>query len=232
MGSWQEMQKDKSVFAPVLRKLGQPALIARAALGAVAIAGLGYGAMPIAPAHAQFYSEGYEFLKAVRDRDGDAVTEMLNQPGTTVINARDITTGETGLHIVTARRDVLWVRFLLQRGADPNIRDKKGLTPLQIAATLGEVDAVEELIKGGANVDVADSQGETPLIAAVHQRNVPLVRRLLAQGADPDRNDNSGRSARDYMELQRGNSLMRAEFEAADEAREGEGTKQQYGPSF
>lgn len=226
------MRKDKRLFAPVLRKLGNPLLIARVALGSLATAGIGYGAMPSAPASAQFYSEGYEFLKAVRDRDGDAVTEMLNQPGTTVINARDITTGETGLHIAAARRDVLWVKFLLQKGADPNIRDKNGLTPLQIATTLGEVDAVEELIKGGAQVDVADSQGETPLIAAVHQRNVPMVRRLLAQGANPDRNDNSGRSARDYMELQRGNSLMRAEFEAADEARDDAGTKQQYGPSF
>ncbi|WP_291133057.1 ankyrin repeat domain-containing protein [Erythrobacter sp.] len=224
------------MFAPVLRKLGSPARIARAALGSLVVvgvaAGLGHGAAFAPPVQAQFYSEGYKFLKAVRDRDGDVVTEMLNEPGTTVINARDITTGETGLHIAAARRDVLWVRFLLQRGADPNIRDNKGLTPLQIATTLGEVEAVEELISKGAQVDVADSQGETPLIAAVHQRNVPLVRRLLAQGADPDRNDNSGRSARDYMELQRGNSLMRAEFEAADKAREGEGTKQQYGPSF
>jgi len=226
------MRKDKSVFAPVLRKLGNPALIARVALGSLVIAGGGQAVVIAPPASAQFYSEGYEFLKAVRDRDGDVVTEMLNEPGTTVINARDITTGETGLHIAAARRDVLWIKFLLQKGADPNIRDNKGLTPLQIAATLGEVDAVEELVKRGAQVDVADSQGETPLIAAVHQRNVPLVRRLLSQGADPDRNDNSGRSARDYMELQRGNSLMRAEFDAADEAREEEGTNEQYGPSF
>jgi len=226
------MRKDKSVFAPFLRKLGNPALIARVVLGSFVIAGLVQGVALAPPAAAQFYSEGYEFLKAVRDRDGDAVTEMLNEPGTTVINARDITTGETGLHIAASRRDALWVRFLLQKGADPNIRDNKGLTPLQIAATLGEVEAVEELIKRGAQVDVADSQGETPLIAAVHQRNVPMVRRLLAQGASPDRNDNSGRSARDYMELQRGNSLMRAEFEAADDARGDEGTNEQYGPSF
>ncbi|KPP92943.1 MAG: Ankyrin repeat protein [Erythrobacteraceae bacterium HL-111] len=230
------------MFAPVLCKLGSPARIARAAAAPVAVAvalaiagaglGFGPGGMLAPPAHAQLYSEGYKFLKAVRDRDGDAVTEMLNEPGTTIINARDITTGQTGLHIAAARRDILWIKFLLQKGAEPNIRDNKGLTPLQIAATLGEVEAVEELVKRGALVDVSDSQGETPLIAAVHQRNVTLVRELLAQGADPDRNDNSGRSARDYMELQRGNSLMRAEFEAADEAREGEGTKQQYGPSF
>jgi hypothetical protein len=58
------------------------------------------------------------------------------------------------------------------------------------------------------------------------------VRTLLAEGANPDRNDNSGRSARDYMELQRGNSLMRQAFEEADAERGDEGTKELYGPSF
>ena len=130
------------------------------------------------------------------------------------------------------RRDVLWVRFLLQRDADPNIRNSQGVTPLQIATRLGFVEGVEELIKGGAEISVADSQGETPLISAVHQRNVALVRRLLAQGADPDRNDNSGRSARDYMELMNQNTLLRLEFEKADAEREEKGTTKQYGPSF
>ena len=56
-------------------------------------------------AAAQFYSEGYEFLEAVRERNGTEATDMLNEPGTTVINSRDIGSGETGLHIVVARRD-------------------------------------------------------------------------------------------------------------------------------
>ncbi|MEO0590239.1 MAG: ankyrin repeat domain-containing protein [Pseudomonadota bacterium] len=185
-----------------------------------------------APAGAQIYSAGYEFLEAVDERDGDAVTEMLNEPGTQVVNSRNITSGETGLHIVTKRRDSLWVKFLLQRGADPNIKDRKGVYPIQIAAQLGDVDSLEELIKGGAQVDVADQQGETPLIAAVHKRDSALIARLLKEGADPDRNDNSGRSARDYADLMIGNDRILAEFAAADAEREEEGTTQQYGPSF
>ena len=202
----------------VLRKLGV----------AAGIASLGL-ALPLA---AQGFSNGYEFLKAVKDRDGDIATEMLNEPGTTVVNTRDITTGETGLHIVVQRRDALWVRFLLQRGADPNIRDKNGVTPLQVAANLGFIEGVEQLIKRGAQVDVTDRTGETPLMAAVHKRDVQIIRRLLAQGADPDLNDNSGRSARDYADLMNANTLIVAEFERADEEREAKGTKQQYGPSF
>lgn len=210
----------------VLRKLGLTRAIASAGLA------LGLAFAATAPVSAQLYSEGYQFLEAVKDRDGDTATEMLNQPGTQVINTRDITTGETGLHVVVARRDVTWVKFLLQRGANPNIRDRNGLTPIQLATRLGFIEGVEELIKKGAQVNVADSQGETPLIAAVHQRNVGLVRRLLAQGADPDRNDNSGRSARDYLELMTGNTLLKREFEVADAERGETGTQEQYGPSF
>ena len=133
---------------------------------------------------------------------------------------------------VTARRDALWVRFLLQRGANPNIRNKKGVTPLQLATSLGFIDGVEELLKKGAQVNISDTTGETPLIAAVHQRNIPLISRFLKEGADPDQNDNSGRSARDYVALMTSNEQILQEFEAADAEREKEGTTRQYGPSF
>ena len=203
----------------VVRKLGRIGMIA----SAIALT---------APAAAQFRSEGSNFLEAVKDRDGDKATDMLSKPGNQIVNSRDISSGDTGLHVVVARSDVLWVRFLLQRGADANIRNRRGVTPLQLATSLGFTDGVEALIKGGASVDIADQTGETPLIAAVHLRNVALVRLLLEKGADPDRNDNSGRSARDYMELQSGNSMLRQEFVNADAKRKDAGTKKDYGPSF
>ena len=216
----------QSVGSVVLRKLGARARIASALLASL------LAMVALQPVAAQLYSDGYKFLEAVKERDGDAATEMLNEPGTQVVNTRDITNGDSGLHIVVARRDVLWVRFLLQRGANPNIRNNEGLTPLQLATRLGFIEGAEELIQKGAEVNVADSQGETPLIAAVHQRNIEMVRRLLAQGADPDHNDNSGRSARNYMELMSGNSLLAREFAAADEQRQGQPQQRQYGPSF
>jgi ankyrin repeat protein len=219
------MRKDHTVTFDVLRKLGPLGRFASAILSVLALA-------LAAPLAAQFQSEGYKFLEAVKDREGNTATEMLDQPGSQLVNSRDVSTGETGLHIVVARSDALWVRFLLQRGADPNIRNKKGITPLQLATALGFDDGVEALIKGGANVNVSDQTGETPLITAVHARNPALVRVLLANGADPDRNDNSGRSARDYVELMNGNTLLKQEFANADAKRAGEGTKRNYGPSF
>lgn len=210
----------------VLRKLGSKLRIAM-----VLVASL-LAVSALQPALAQGQSEGYKFLKAVKDRDGDVATEMLSEPGTQIVNTRDITTGENGLHIVTLRRDTLWIRFLIGKGCNPNVRDNKGVTPLQIAVRLNYVEGVEELIKGGADVDIADSQGETPLMTAVHQRNVALVRQLLEDGADPDVNDNTGRSARDHMIRLSSNTLLLREFEEADKEREGKDKPKQYGPSF
>lgn len=159
------------------------------------------GAMLLAsPAQAQF-SDGYKFLEAVKKKDAGKVTELLNEPGSTIINARDLVSGAGALHIVTERRDLVWIRFLVAKGANPNSRDKKGVTPLVVASRLGFLEGVQELILAGARVDESNDAGETPLISAVHRRDISMMRVLLKAGADPDRNDNSGRSARDYAVL-------------------------------
>jgi ankyrin repeat protein len=183
-----------------------------------------------APAAAQMYSDGYKFLKAVKDKDGTVVNDLLDAPGSTIVNSRDITSGETGLHIATARRDLTWMQFLIGKGANTNIADKKGVTPLMLATQLGFVEGVQALAKAGARIDIANDAGETPLISAVHRRDVALMRVLLLAGASPDRTDNSGRSARDYAALDGPNSVLTSEIER--NAKGGSGNKPSYGPSL
>jgi ankyrin repeat protein len=197
----------------------------------IALVAAGTGLILATPAAAQFYSEGYEFLEAVKDREGTEATEMLNTPGSTVINSRDITSGETGLHIVVARRDIVWTRWLLQEGANPNIADNRGRTPLIAATEIGFIEGVEALLRRGAQVDVASSTGETPLISAVLTRNVELMEVLLAGGADPDRTDNTGRSARDYAQ-ERGVPARILSAIEASEADDSANTARSYGPVF
>lgn len=156
-------------------------------------------ATPIA-AQAQF-SEFYNFLKAVKDADGQKVTDMLQKPGSTVINSRDVTTGETALHLVIARRDDNWLQFLLAKGANPNLTDNRGNTPLFNAVQARFAAGVTTLLDNGAQVDKANGSGETPLIRAVQLRDLGLVRALVAKGANPDRKDSiAGMSARDYAQ--------------------------------
>ncbi|NTZ41520.1 ankyrin repeat domain-containing protein [Altererythrobacter sp. SALINAS58] len=194
-------------------------------------AAMGIAAMlAVQPVQAQM-SEGYEFLKAVKDRDGTVVMNALAEPGNTLVNTRDIATGQGVLHIVTARRDTQWIRFLAERGANPNLADKDGITPLVIASNIGFVEGAEALLDAGARVDVTNSAGETPLIAAVHRRDMAMLRLLLDKGADPDRADNSGRTARDYARLSSG-SIALAEIEKADAERASIGEPvQTYGPT-
>ncbi|MFM2302569.1 MAG: hypothetical protein RLZZ84_2305 [Pseudomonadota bacterium] len=181
------------------------------------------------PAQAQF-SDSYKFLDAVRKKEGDKVTNALNEPGTQIINTKDYTTGQTALHIVVARRDLVWIQFLVGKGANVNARDNRGVTPLVQAVEIGFVEGVDELIKSGARVDDANNTGETPLISAVHRRDLSLVRLLIKAGANADRPDNSGRSARDYATLDGKNSPVLGEIERA--TKETGAPKKTYGPSF
>ena len=187
------------------------------AMRKIVVAGALAGLVLAVPSQGQTYSPGYLFLEAVEKKDIDKANEMIDRPGSTLINSRELTTGRTGLHIAADRRDIVWLVYLLNRGANPNIADNRDVTPLMRASQLGFFEGVEALITKGADVDDANQTGETPLILAVHRRDTAMVRALLRAGADPDRTDNSGRSARDYAELLGRDSLVWAEIERADE---------------
>jgi ankyrin repeat protein len=166
----------------------------------VVLAAAGGALLVSSPAMAQF-SKSWKFLEAVRNKDGQEVSDDLGDPSTNLINTHDSTSGQTALHIVTARRDLTWMEFLIAKGAEVDARDIHGETPLVMATNLGFVEGVQLLVAHGAKVDEPSSTGETPLIAAVHRHDLALMRVLLAGGANADRTDNSGRSARDYAML-------------------------------
>jgi uncharacterized protein len=172
------------------------------------------------PAMAQF-SDSYNFLKAVKDRDGAEAEKFLNEPGTVIINTKDDSSGETALHIVTARRDTTWLAFLLQKGANPNLADRKGVTPLMVATQLGFAEGAATLLKYKANVDGSNRSGETALIRAVQLRNPEMVRLLLKAGANPDKRDSvAGLSAREYAAQDGRSSAILGIIERKGEAEE------------
>ncbi len=151
-------------------------------------------------AQAQF-SDSFNFLKAVRDRDGEKAMKLMDKPGGTVINTRDVKSGETALHIVVARRDLAWLNFMLAKGGKPDLANAAGDTPLMVATQLRWLDGARVLLANGATIDKANDNGETALVRAVQLRDLAMVRLLVAQGANPDKRDAiAGMSARDYAE--------------------------------
>lgn len=151
------------------------------------------------PAGAQFFSENYTFLKAVRDRDAAKVQSILSNPSSTAVNARESGTGEGAVHIVTRNRDLIWLRAMLGAGGRPDLQSNDGTTALILAAQLGWRDGAELLLTRGASPNLGNSRGETPLIFAVQRRDLPMVRLLLSRRANPNQTDNvAGYSAIDY----------------------------------
>ncbi|MEA3010967.1 MAG: uncharacterized protein QOJ91_2659 [Sphingomonadales bacterium] len=149
----------------------------------------------------QSFSDSYNFLKAVKERDGAKVSDLVGEPasGMVVINTRDRGSGEGALHIVVRGRDLNWLTFLLGKGARPDLQSNRGDTPLTLAAQIGWVEGADELLARRASVDLANGRGETPLILATQRRDLVMVRLLLARRADPKRTDNvAGMSALDY----------------------------------
>ncbi|KRC79638.1 ankyrin repeat domain-containing protein [Sphingomonas sp. Root241] len=152
------------------------------------------------PAVAQQFSDGYEFLKAIRDADGPKVNKFLLDRSLRIVNTKERGSGEGALHIVARRSDALYLRALLQADdINPNLQDARGNTALIVAIEQNWSEGVGILIKYRANVNLANAGGETPLIRAVQMHNIDIVRQLLDAKANPDRADyGSGKSARDY----------------------------------
>jgi hypothetical protein len=151
------------------------------------------------PAAAQF-SDSYNFLKAVKERDVNKAIELADKPGTTIVNTRDGDTGEAAIHVVTKRADLGWLGLLYQKGANLNMKDRDGNTPLILASISRWSEGVATLIRLKAQVNLQNRLGETALLKAVQARALDVAKLLIEAGANPDIADNSGISARAAVE--------------------------------
>jgi ankyrin repeat protein len=117
--------------------------------------------------------------------------EQVFQRDTAALNGQD-DEGMTPLACAIVQEQMEAVRFLLDKGADPNIPDKNGDTPLGLAASRNKTNGTplcELLLAKGAVVNPTNNKTEfniPPLSWAVSSDNTELVKILLAHGADPN----------------------------------------------
>ena len=86
------------------------------------------------------------------------------------------------------------VELLVAKGADVNITDTNGVTPLMAAAELGWDPSITLLLAHGAQVETKDKHGETALMYAMGNRSLSAVATLLQQGAAINAGDKAGKT--------------------------------------
>ncbi|MGL9759184.1 MAG: ankyrin repeat domain-containing protein [Wolbachia sp.] len=135
--------------------------------------------------HCEYYVKKLtEFLRNNRD----------NQDLKAVLNLKRGESGLTVLHVVSSVGNTTKeynepVDLLLEAGANPDIQNNKGKTPLHYIDVLA---SVASLLKGKANPNIQNNEGETPLHYAASIGHTGYVNLLLEKKADPNIQNRKG----------------------------------------
>ena len=100
----------------------------------------------------------------------------------------------TYLHLAALSNNLEAAELLLDNGANINVKDKIGASPLHRAAQRGQVKLVKYLIDKGADIEAKNNSGSTPLNFAIDAGiNTKEIMHLLIQnGAEVNSRDSNG----------------------------------------
>ena len=145
-------------------------------------------------------SDGSTVLKDEDDRhDEEIVMDLLDH------GANPYVVGKVSpIDFAIFKGQHLVLRRLLERGANPHIRDTEypdydyelsGNPPIVYAAASGDIEAMRLLVEHGADVNATNAIGLTPLMAGAQSGTQESVLWLLQYGAKPGATDRSGQTA-------------------------------------
>ena len=83
------------------------------------------------------------------------------------------------------------IQLLIEHGADVDVRDDKGKTPLHCAAVTANLENMRALLENGADVNAVDDEGNTPLQLA--QRGTPAAAFFANLGVSSNEEENAKR---------------------------------------
>nr|CAB3221664.1 ankyrin repeat and EF-hand domain-containing protein 1 [Phallusia mammillata] len=130
-------------------------------------------------------------------------------------NALNTLTGRSALCEACSSGNVKVIKALLQKGANPNILDKKQHSALHFAAQMGALDAVKSLAAYGADCSNMDADGNNALHFAAEGGFGMICKYLAQRGANPKQKNSDGFTprllAREKSFKEAGKELRKAE---------------------
>ncbi|XP_068435470.1 protein TANC1-like isoform X2 [Clinocottus analis] len=130
------------------------------------------------------------------------------------MDAHDSLWGETVLSAAAGRGRTEVCAFLLERGAGPEIPNRRGMAPLLSATKHGHTQVVELLLKQDADINVNEKQGRTALMLAASEGHVSTAELLLSKGASLSSADQEGLTALSWACLKGQRAVMQLLAEA------------------
>ncbi len=144
-----------------------------------------------------YHNDGV-LIMAARN-DDKSMVETLLQHGA---NASEGNRGVSALHVAVGKNNLEIVGLLIDRGAQINVEDQKGRTPLTCAKASGSTEMIRLLSeRGGKETDYEAHRikaAEARLIKAVQKGNIPHVEQLLDQGLSIDTAAGNGHCLLDF----------------------------------
>jgi ankyrin repeat protein len=130
------------------------------------------------------------FAGAILRNDIRLVEKYINEQHID-INMQD-KFGETFLLLSTLYNHKKIVEILLEKGANVNIRNKEGLSPLYNAINNQDISLVNRLISMGATIDIEKGKLFSPLSLAVKKEMLEIVKLLVVNGGDVNTTNDAG----------------------------------------
>lgn len=131
-------------------------------------------------------AQDIRLVDAVKVRDQNTVLQLLEDNIDVNATAPD---GSSALAWAAHWDDIKTADILIRTGADANISNEYGISPLMLACTNGSSSMIQKLLEVRANPNQAQWMGVTPLMICSRSGSVEGVKLLLTQGADVNARD-------------------------------------------
>ena len=144
--------------------------------------------------YAEHYAE-HLLHRAVEHGQEQQVRDILQQKNLDVNERAEA--GWTALLMAAAQGYPQIMRLLLDAGANPDMGNVHGITPLMYGARYKNIEVCKLLLESGANPDLKDISGQTALMIATFLGSADVAEMLLKAGANTSIKDRDDMTALD-----------------------------------